>query len=614
MSNYLFAFGFTDSIVKIHELFSVELKGPDKEISFHKVDKQHSVLVVAKRPDSLSSSILNLDETDEYLNCGLFFKGQALDHDSASMILGLEGFSKFIVDNEKYLQPTENADFEGTFTLARWKNGCLTIQNDLYSLMSQLVFSTDEIVVSSDSLFLLSIVRKHLGLPCRFNRRVMISKSWNIAGWASAPMINETIIEDVMTLSAGKSIQCIYDENGIQTTKVERMIRDIFESEFTSYKDALVDVAKKMYSSINFAVESFNPVINFGLSGGVDSRVLLALCLKSPKIMERLCINTNVHPSRARDLEIVTALSKRFGFTFNDKELKKSMVKEVDAESITIPNTLGFWILSSLGVYDSFYLDPNYWSNPSVMHMIGVGAEPVKQMMDVGRISWRAKREIPLVRETVIALMSEAVLSMGIEPDSPDAMKYHHMAFKATHHIGRGVARSCMILRPFVQQSVFAISMYEDNPFKGLPAKGPSVLHDLLIILNPDLAVQPFDVEWKDVSFEYVTERLEILGGVLDVEAMPEPAIYGKLQDIRNGPADSFMNAVAHLGWKDERPHKEQLVDIITKYYDSAEDEEYVELYKKCFDTAIEWLNDDKTVIAYGGALASRFLMLELLD
>ena len=56
------------------------------------------------------------------------------------------------------------------------------------------------------------------------------------------------------------------------------------------------------------------------------------------------------------------------------------------------------------------------------------------------------------------------------------------------------------------------------------------------------------------------------------------------------------------------------LTDTVFPLVDQYKDEEYIELYKKCFDTAIEWLNDDKTVIAYGGALASRFLMLELLD
>ena len=78
-----------------------------------------------------------------------------------------------------------------------------------------------------------------------------------------------------------------------------------------------------MYSSIKFATEAFSPVIEFGLSGGIDSRVLPALCLQSQEIMDKLIINTNTNATRINDYNVVSALSKKYSFEFNNSELRK---------------------------------------------------------------------------------------------------------------------------------------------------------------------------------------------------------------------------------------------------------------------------------------------------
>jgi hypothetical protein len=617
MSNYLFAFGKKHSLTLVHDYFSLALHGSENEITFAPAVNDYWILVIGNRPDHHESNIVQSTEFNsepEGKTTGYFFRGQALDHHSSSMILGLHGFVEFAQTHVEYQDPTAHADFEGTFVLARWNDECLTIQNDLFSLFRILCFSTDELFIASDSLFLLSQTRKCLSLPRIFNRRVMLSKAWDVAGLASSPLANETIIDGIQTLTAGKSIMVTFGSDGLITQRIERNVREMFESDYSTYKEALAECAKRMYTSINFIVESFNPVINFGLSGGLDSRVLLALCMKSQKIMDSICINTSTHIARIKDFEVVTSLSAKYGFSFNDGERRNSMVANLSAKRIKIPNTFGFWVLNGLGAYDSFYLDNHYWSNPSVLNMLGVGAEPVKQVMDKGKIRWRARGQHQLIRESVISQMNEAVISMGIDCEAPDALKWHHMAFKATHHIGRNVAVSNMLIRPYVQQAVFAISRIEENPFRGTDGKGPSVLHDLLIILNPELAAEPFDSEWKNITLGYIDERKSLLGGVIDIEEIAKPKIFGTVEDISNGPAECFLTAVHDYQWIDERPHKLQLADMITEQYEKVTDPEFKEMYENCYNKAIEQLNDDFTEISFAGALASRFLILMLLD
>ena len=92
---------------------------------------------------------------------------------------------------------------------------------------------------------------------------------------------------------------------------------DLFSSQNHEYVEILTDCVKRMYASIKFATEAFSPVIEFGLSGGIDSRVLLALCLQSQPIMDKLIINTNTSPTRINDYNVVSALSEKYSLQFN---------------------------------------------------------------------------------------------------------------------------------------------------------------------------------------------------------------------------------------------------------------------------------------------------------
>ena len=83
-----------------------------------------------------------------------------------------------------------------------------------------------------------------------------------------------------------------------------------------------------------------------------------------------------------------------------------------------------------------------------------------------------------------------------------------------------------MLLRPYVQKSIFSIGISENNPFRGKPNHGPTVLHDMMILLNPEIATLPYDTEKKNISQEYAYQRLEELGGPIEFD-------FGESIDLR---------------------------------------------------------------------------------
>ena len=609
MSNYLFVAGNKQQVDKIQSCFQEIYGAIQTELSFHEVSEEKAVLVIERRNSENESSILLHDSGH-----GLFFRGQALDHETSSMILGAKGFFDFQNKFPDYLKPSQVADFEGSFVLARWDESNFSIQTDLYSMYRLLFFSNDELIITSDSLVLITECMEKLGIERQLNRDVALIKAWNASGLPNCPFTPELIVKGVFTSQVGSSIHGDWTEHGVKTELIQRNVLDLFSPQKQNYVEILSDCVKRMYSSIKFATEAFSPVIEFGLSGGIDSRVLLALCLQSQSIMDKLIINTNTSETRINDYNVVSSLSEKYSFEFNNSELRKEKLSQFIPSRRLIKNRLGFWKLASLGTYDSFYMTPHFYVHPCIMHMSGVGAEPVKQAMDTSRIDNLAHSQHQLVREKVREKLADTVSNMGISPESGHAMKFFHMSYKASYHLGFKIAQSSMLLRPYVQRSIFSIGISENNPFRGKPNQGPTALHDMMILLDPELASLPYDSEKKNISPEYAIQRLEELGGPIELDESSNPLIFGSIEDVNNGPAQCFLNMVKDFKWKDDLDQRVQLANMVKHNFEHKVPNDLKEIYSSCYEKTLENLENPKIELAAAGAMAARFIVFDLFD
>ena len=609
MSNYLFVAGNKQQVDKIQSCFQEIYGAIQTELSFHEVSDETAVLVVERKNSDNESSIF-LHESGH----GLFFRGQALDHETSSMILGAKGFFDFQDNFADYQRPSKIADFEGSFVLARWNESNYSIQTDLYSMYRLIFFSNDELIIASDSLVIVTECMKKLGIERKLNHDVAVIKAWNASGLPNCPFTPELIVKGVFTSQVGSSVHGNWTGFGSKAELIQRNVLDIFSPKKQNYDEILSDCVKRMYSSIKFATEAFSPVIEFGLSGGIDSRVLLALCLKSQSIMDKLIINTNTSATRINDYNVVSSLSEKYSFEFNNSELKNKKLSQYIPNRRLIKNRLGFWKLASLGTYDSFYMTPHFYVHPCIMHMSGVGAEPVKQAMDTSRIDNLARSQHPLVREKIRGKLAETVSNMGISPESGHAMKFFHMSYKASYHLGFKLAQSSMLLRPYVQKSIFSLGISENNPFRGKPNQGPTALHDMMILLDPELASLPYDSENKNISSEYASQRLKELGGPIELDELPAPLIFGSIEDVNNGPAQCFLNMVKDFKWKDNVDERVQLANMVKHNFRHKVPNDLKEIYSSCYEKTLENLENPKIELAAAGAMAARFIVFDLFD
>ena len=189
----MFAYGSNKSIHQIHELITQEHPN-NSEITVLDTKNNTSVLTVSR-----AKSIFEIDEAIH------FFKGWFQDHESRGIVLGGNGFEDWVKDGVNRELVTKT-DYEGAYVSAIFSDEKLSVRNDTFSYLPVIHFSSKKLFVCSDSMYIISEVRKALGMPCKLNKKVMHSRAWT-HGLACAVMSNQTQIEGVELLSPGKHIE-----------------------------------------------------------------------------------------------------------------------------------------------------------------------------------------------------------------------------------------------------------------------------------------------------------------------------------------------------------------------------------------------------------------------
>ena len=620
VSNYLLAFGKTEKINQLQSWFDQ----PDEVNAVH-LNNGFSLMSINKGS--------SFQKTDDGF---VFFTGWIQDHHTESIVLGEEGYLNWLSSKSG-----KSKEYEGAHVIAHYSNNTMKIRNDLFSYFPVLYFIEKDLLVCSDSLFILTKVRKLFNLPCRLNRSVMHSRAWT-HGLACAVMSNDTQIEGARLLSPGKHIEVslnkkllssayyLETKNIIKSTN----LRELFSVAFDNYIDSIRDAAMKIAQSIMSMLYLDEVMINFGLSGGLDSRIILAAVLQKKELLENVAIKTNSHPSRKGDFDIVEKLANKFNFEFNDNEKIRLHKLKHSLKTNKIENKFSLWVLSSMGLFDMMYLHDSYWPKPYIIDMGGHGAESIKGTFSAMKfedyikprqVSAKAKfsrnglrhiresKEANRVYDSIRSELTHALDSNGIDLDENASIQWHYLSYKSPIANGRFLDRSSIGIRPFIQHSLFALSISGINPFIDVKKGDPTMLHDILIILNPELAAIEFENKKSNISSEYIQSRLEALGGVLELSGSQPYAIFGKISDLENGPPDSFLSKVPPIFAEDDDV-KTSILKTLESVWSSIEDEDIRKVYQSAYDTAKQRLTDSDYYPPSAGTPAAKVISLLMLD
>jgi hypothetical protein len=372
----------------------------------------------------------------------------------------------------------------------------------------------------------------------------------------------------------------------INTTKpvahIEKVLApDLFLTNTSDYRDSILTGAHRLASVIATLPEIPNTNTTLSLSGGMDSRVCLAAALAHSN-HHSLFIQTN--KNRQDDYVVARELGRQFNFDFKGPPREETVAKE------QVPS----WFLSNAGLYDPlsiscvtsknicFRIDGggaevykgNYgWRPLSAIKPAAVGhvsaIRPAierykaaikpknwgpRSMISAGtmlnsftRLMGSSPKVEADISEAAYREASEGLRAVGIAAENPWATEWHYLCFRNAIHFGRTTTSSLLGISPLLQRDLVGLSRSSLNAYPAPKEGAPSIVTDLLIALNPELAMMPFDDPKKNMTSAYVLERSKFLGRVTNIEPY---SIVGDPYAVNSGTPQIFLKLIATRGFK----------------------------------------------------------------
>lgn len=609
LSNYLFAVG---SFSKIRELESVFLRESTKhEITIRELNKNHSIMIIEKTSGSSTNKKSNH-----------FFKGWFSDPKSESVVVGHEGFSNWLQEHVRQTSSLQNR-FQGSYVCSIWDEKRLQLENDLFSMFPVIYFSEPDIFVASDSLYVLAHCRRILNFDTSHNKSVLHARAWT-HGLACASPSTQTQVTGIHHLIPGQRILLNISEEQIQFKLEVQYVREVFAKTDQTYQESLKQYLTNTYRTLFALSQRPETEIELALSGGLDSRLMLALLLKLKQKTTNMYFVTNNHASRSGDFEIVKSLSKQFGFEFNNRGLRKEGREMVSQN--TLEKKFSMWKLSCMGMFDMMYFNGDFPLHATVVRLGGHGAEVVKgtflknnfnRLLRNKKISKKAllsrsafshirktkkqNNRLSSVRKTIRSSLSMAGEEMGDE-----AMMWHHLCYKSAIANSRYLSSSTLGYRPLIDGNLFSCS-------RNQPAHDSQIVQDLVMLISPELAAHPFENSKYDLTLNQIKERLEVLSLTIDFNALQTFVLYTGMNPVLNGPPLSFLNLVNTLTKSYASPEV-MIKSILQEAWETLENQELKEIYQPAYDLAQERFSQDKVYFPSAATPAAKIISLALTE
>ncbi|MES3709726.1 hypothetical protein QC590_15985 [Pseudomonas putida] len=478
-------------------------------------------------PDTLDKSKKTHNNVVEY-----YISNQATDHIYGDSRI----FQGYCINyNDKtihYSAPDSDEDLqfglEGCYFSAQRTGTKISICNDYFSQLPIFFFANKNCFACSDSLYVLLKLRKSLGLSVHPDIQSIKSRAW-------INSITNQLISDKTPFAAIKYLPPL---NHIEINIIDGNPNAKIVAHAQPAKNATPDFnASTRSSAINIrsVVSSLINLypLSLSLSGGLDSRVMLASAIQ--KISSK---NLHIGTSETlkRDFEVVNLLSKKFNFTFNSRE------NFVSVKTTTV-DQLSTYVLLSCGVYDSIYCPKRVPAKSFPLPVTGHGAELYKGNYGLQSIDEIAAH-CPINKDLFTLEIERGQEKLHVQSSSGEV---HYLGYRNALHGARSTIFSLYAIRPLMQKSLAEHFMLPDTEISLSERK--NIVHDLLILLSPELASVEFDKAEKNVSGDYISERLNILGGPIRDDELIEFTIIGTPQESGHSISSFFHKMTANEGY-----------------------------------------------------------------
>jgi hypothetical protein len=302
---------------------------------------------------------------------------------------------------------------------------------------------------------------------------------------------NNTTIEEIKVLPKNFYLKIRRETNTLEVLED----KNIYIDPNKTYEELLLDYVTKWSSRIKALAEKFPHTIKIDLTGGLDSRVILALTSFSLPQISQLHFQSSQKEIHQKDFQIANMIGNFLGFSIQNKLIFKERISPLESYEL--------WKYGNLGVYFPIYF-PTHREPTNIFYLQGSGGESFRQYYTgtAKQIAQRVHHYFPneyslkLVQKELL----DSVTNLGYSTSSLEGMREHYKNFRSRFHFGRNWIRTCSFncITPFNSLEL----NYAAKKLSDLDIASNKIHCDLLCLLNPLLATMPFDETSKTFSVE----------------------------------------------------------------------------------------------------------------
>ncbi|WP_345474117.1 hypothetical protein QMQ05_06915 [Glutamicibacter ectropisis] len=600
MSNYLIVIGVKSKIDTIRSsLMSNEFleKRYSSEIVEQDLGSDYKILIVSRGAET---------ETD--LKNKVFFRGYAIFGGGDKKILFSGKSSNFAVVDKRSLSARS---VEGCYISCVWnqESNHVEISNDLFNLCPLFRSVASDVAVFSDSIYVLREIRRILSMPITVNVTSVTARTWANA-MAGQMLSSNTMIDQIKMVPLGSTIRVGLGKR-LSVDLQSNNLPEIFGADIGAPYEQAIREYTIDYVSLLSSLASLGPArVNMAVSGGLDSRVNIASMTLTEELKSQAKISCqNSAPQHQKDFLVVAELAQIHGLPLN-KEIPNAAIRKIER----VENPLGLWYLSSSGLYDFMVLPDRIVTGHPTFNIGGHGAELAK-----GQYGWRSMAQIHRtikdkpIADAFYAETEVAMLEMGIRFEDPIASEWHYLGHRNALHSGRFVTTSMIGVRPFMNRKLVGLSRSDAWKATVRSGKSLSVIHDIISLINPQMASYRYDDDRKNISASEVEARLFALGGQIHPQEIYKFEIEGSVDEVVNGY--SFVLAAlaekrGHMLGKD----RETLSKLMLSGFEIAKAHGLGDICNPIVEEAKTKLSDHSLPLQFARSSIGRLLSYHLLD
>lgn len=441
-------------------------------------------------------------------NPNVFFQGYCFVGND--YIYGQDGALKYYSENYKEIPAGE----DGCYISVENEGAGYKFKNDYHGYKKIFYYWSEKEWAVSNSISLIVKYLRNRGVSVKPNYSQLAAMSAN-GMLMQQLMTYDTIVRNIHFLPSGCTLK-IGDKLSPVIEKNENKVNDL------SYEQSLSLYINVWVSRMETLLISNKVKVSADLTGGVDSRVILAMLLAAKKRLN----GENIYFPRLgcgsiagdlKDLEIAKLICNAFSLELNGPTYKNSNI-------LSSEESLASWRDLCLGIYHPIYL-PKKAANPLMIHFGGGGGGNHRQVYD--------KNNLFSTKEDAIEYYSQSIspkwLSLEFEQSLYETFKYielttgsdnvqsllieHYRSFRNRLHAGRSPQYS-VTFSPLG-------SSYLDVASSTLGVhqkKSAQVNYDVIASLKYELLNLPFDKDNKKPT----KNTLECLT-IVDIDSLPNP-------------------------------------------------------------------------------------------